>query len=412
MAAPIRSLYECTYCSRVTARCQGCTAAFSRSHADWCDILCAVCSGVLESWGALPKIDGKARIRRWCSGCMRFCVHDLEQHRLLRGSKYRCTNCQQFTVPCSTCKEGTSLAGQCGIFNVRSSVLEVGSNDGVAAHGERGTTNQQQCSACASGRAWTELHRRRREYEETHTPSRPHHALLHEEHEKLLSRLERFSAFRVCGKNEILIQQGAADRILMVVMRGAVRVEKRVATANGRRPKTLTLATLGPGEIFGDLAFLGGGVANATVRSMHDQVSIMVLPSSDVLDLHLLEVQPPATGIRAEGDNVLVDFYRFLAVHLTERLRTITTKTTTMAFSLSDCDSAAVAQASVERVHFASSNCPASVVERVPEDLCKVFNVNASEYITVQEQCAALVHHGKRPLWGQVVKSYFESLDV
>ena len=217
--------------------------------------------------------------------------------------------------------------------------------------------------------------------------------MLHEEHEKLLSRLERFSAFRACCKNEILIQQGSADRILMVVMRGAVRVEKRVATANGRRQKTLMLATLGPGEIFGDLAFLGGGVANATVRSMHDQVSIMVLPSSDVLDLHLLEAQSPATGIRAEGDNLLVDFYRFLAVHLTERLRTITEKTTTMAFSLPDCDSADLAQSSVERVHFAysSCSCPASVVERVPEDLRKVFNINASEYITVQEQCAALV---------------------
>ena len=35
-------------------------------------------------------------------------------------------------------------------------------------------------------------------------------------------------------------------------------------------------------------------------------------------------------------------------------------------------------------------------------DLCAMFNIHASEYLTIPQQPAALVHHGKRPLWGKV----------
>jgi len=31
-----------------------------------------------------------------------------------------------------------------------------------------------------------------------------------------------------------------------------------------------------------------------------------------------------------------------------------------------------------------------------------MFNIHASEYLTIQLQPAALIHHGKRPLWGKV----------
>ena len=90
---PLRSIHQCSYCRKFTARCQRCPDGFARSHADWCDVQCAVCSGVLDCWGMLPAINGKARIRKWCSGCMRHSVHDLEQLRFFLASVYRCSNC-------------------------------------------------------------------------------------------------------------------------------------------------------------------------------------------------------------------------------------------------------------------------------------------------------------------------------
>ena len=147
--------FQCTYCSKITGRCQRCASGFSLSNADWCDLQCAVCTGVLESWGALPAIDGVARVRRWCSACVQRTVHDLEQlctltdsgvilvltddvlamcvctpawravalfsfrlscHDLPRNSLhlrrcvlavYRCSNCHELAVTCPTCCDAT-----------------------------------------------------------------------------------------------------------------------------------------------------------------------------------------------------------------------------------------------------------------------------------------------------------------
>jgi len=52
---------------------------FARSHADWCDLQCVVCCGVLESWGSLPAIDGKARIRRWYCLRLKLCTVNLNR---------------------------------------------------------------------------------------------------------------------------------------------------------------------------------------------------------------------------------------------------------------------------------------------------------------------------------------------
>ena len=146
LPAPLRDLYQCTYCSRITAHCQGCGEGFARSHSDWCDLQCAVCAGVLDSWGITPKIDGKARIRSWCSGCVRHSVHDLEQQRVLQKSVYRCTNCHQRTVPCTSCATGTRLKVVCG-----------GASEPQREPDMAPKANDTQCAACASGKEWLDL---------------------------------------------------------------------------------------------------------------------------------------------------------------------------------------------------------------------------------------------------------------
>jgi hypothetical protein len=44
----------------------------------------------------------------------------------------------------------------------------------------------------------------------------------------------------------------------------------------------------------------------------------------------------------------------------------------------------------------------ADVLQGSKNDLRAMFNIHASEYLTIPQQPAALVHHGKRPLWGKV----------
>ena len=44
----------------------------------------------------------------------------------------------------------------------------------------------------------------------------------------------------------------------------------------------------------------------------------------------------------------------------------------------------------------------ADLLQGSKNDLCAMFNIHASEYLTIPQQPAALVHHGKRPLWGKV----------
>lgn len=309
-------------------------------------------------------------------------------------------------VPCTACTEATcAKTPEFGAYHVTSRALPTLAGEEAQQTGEEGARSNQTCRACVSGKAWTELHRRHREHEKAHVLGSSQHALLLDEHRKLLERLEMVSAFRTFRRNEVLIKQGSTDHVLMVVMKGEVRVEKE--DTNGRK-KTRTLATLGPGQVIGDLVFLGGGAANATVRSMQNEVSVMILPATDLLDLHRYERLGAPGNDNQEGGNFLVDFYRFLAVHLSERLR-MANVTTTSATLQSSAHFAGLTEhdANIHTRLKASSTHPVRVIKYNAEDPRHKFNINASEYITVHEQCAALVHHGKRPLWGQVGEVIF-----
>jgi CRP-like cAMP-binding protein len=100
-------------------------------------------------------------------------------------------------------------------------------------------------------------------------------------------------------KDDILIHQTRATKVVYLIASGKVQVQ---AT-----PKAV-IATLGAGEICGEMAFLEGGVASASVVAI-DDVEAYGVEWSALKDLFELF---PHLGSR---------FYRSLAVGLSRRLR-------------------------------------------------------------------------------------------
>ena len=236
------------------------------------------------------------------------------------------------------------------------------------------TKGRMQCRACASGKEWRDLVHENRVQEDTLNAFQSHITLLQEEQAKLLSLLKTSSNMRFFKKGQILIEQGSTERQLMVVVEGKVCVEQALTKAkSGRKMKPQILCSLGPGQVVGELVFLKGGAASASVRSLQDNTSMMILPRAEVLDKCMVHAH-------AHGPNNVVAFYRFLALHLCEKLRDVSTWP---ALELSSKrDSTAIGTDDKE------------------DDICKTFNIHASEYVTVPRHPAALVQHGKRPLWG------------
>jgi CRP-like cAMP-binding protein len=101
------------------------------------------------------------------------------------------------------------------------------------------------------------------------------------------------------GKDEFLIQSGKQTRTVYVILTGTARVESA---------EKVLIATLGPGEVCGEMAFLENGVAAASVKAMKE-VEACGIEWSGLNDLFELF---PHLGSR---------FYRSLAVNLSRRLR-------------------------------------------------------------------------------------------
>lgn len=100
-------------------------------------------------------------------------------------------------------------------------------------------------------------------------------------------------------KEEFLIQQNRANRVVYLICTGKVQV----FTA----PRSV-IAQLGAGEICGEMAFLEGGIASASVVAL-TQVEAYAIEWSGLKDLFELF---PHLGSR---------FYRSLALGLSRRLR-------------------------------------------------------------------------------------------
>ena len=100
-------------------------------------------------------------------------------------------------------------------------------------------------------------------------------------------------------KDEALIHQNRANKVVYLICSGKVQV----STA----PKSV-IATLGAGEICGEMAFLEGGIASASVTAV-DTVEAYAIDWTGLKDLFELF---PHLGSR---------FYRSLALGLSRRLR-------------------------------------------------------------------------------------------
>ncbi len=61
---------------------------------------------------------------------------------------------------------------------------------------------------------------------------------------------------------EIIIEEGTSGDWVYVVQSGKVEISKKIGG------KKLVVSMLGPGEVFGELGFLGGGTRTATVRAI------------------------------------------------------------------------------------------------------------------------------------------------
>ena len=104
---------------------------------------------------------------------------------------------------------------------------------------------------------------------------------------------------------DVVLREGAKTPGIFVLRSGRVRIEKR------SRGPSQTVATLGPGEVFGEVSFVDNHPASATVIAL-EASEVDILDRSDV---NSLLASVPGLSSR---------FYQSLAVKLSERLRTTT----------------------------------------------------------------------------------------
>ncbi len=103
-------------------------------------------------------------------------------------------------------------------------------------------------------------------------------------------------------RDQVIVRQGDGSRGVMILARGSARV------AQDREGVAITLARMGPGEVFGEMSLLEDTAASATVTA--DEPSEIDLFERDQIEA-LLRSDP---GFSAR-------FHRSLAVHLSQRLR-------------------------------------------------------------------------------------------
>jgi CRP-like cAMP-binding protein len=114
----------------------------------------------------------------------------------------------------------------------------------------------------------------------------------------LLLEKARRAAFR---RGERIVEEGASTRAIYIIRKGSVRVEQ------DRAGQRVEIDRMDAGEFFGEMSFLEGTGASATVVA-DDDVEVDVIDGPDVQ--HLLDTHH-AFAAR---------FYRSLAVALSQRL--------------------------------------------------------------------------------------------
>ncbi|MDO8136619.1 MAG: cyclic nucleotide-binding domain-containing protein [Candidatus Brocadiales bacterium] len=67
---------------------------------------------------------------------------------------------------------------------------------------------------------------------------------------------------KVCKDGEIIIKEGSTGREMYVIQSGKVSVSKSIG------PREILLATLGEGEVFGEMSLFDGQPRSATVKAL------------------------------------------------------------------------------------------------------------------------------------------------
>lgn len=124
-----------------------------------------------------------------------------------------------------------------------------------------------------------------------------------EEHQALLQAAER----KAYKPGEVLIQEGQQQTSLYIIVKGLVKVQRAYDDF------AIELSRHGPGEIFGDMSFIEGQPAGASVvAAEEEEVLAFVIGHNHV---NTLTAQNPGFAAR---------FYQSLADILSRRLRETT----------------------------------------------------------------------------------------
>lgn len=123
-----------------------------------------------------------------------------------------------------------------------------------------------------------------------------------EEHQQLLQTSERKSY----KTGDALIQEGQRQTALYIIVKGEVKVQR------DHEGFAIELSRAGPGEIFGDMSFIEGQAASASVIAGDEEVLAFVITHAHIANLM---GQNPAFAAR---------FYQSLAEILSRRLRETT----------------------------------------------------------------------------------------
>lgn len=109
------------------------------------------------------------------------------------------------------------------------------------------------------------------------------------------------SVYKTYSKGIVIFREGESPCTIYQIARGSCKTEKVGSTYS---------AILQPGEVIGEISFLEGGKATATIIANEDPTELYVI---DARDLRVLFIQRPSLAGR---------FFHYLCVLLNTRVRT------------------------------------------------------------------------------------------
>ena len=133
-----------------------------------------------------------------------------------------------------------------------------------------------------------------------------------------IETLKRITEIRDVEKSERILNQGQPSDRLFIVRTGSVRVLLPMTEEmQAEDIEEQTLVTLGPGECFGEFAFVDRNPTSAAVEAAEDG-SVYVIKHAD-LDATLLANPPSAVKILRALLHILVERFRNTDIELAMR---------------------------------------------------------------------------------------------